>query len=310
MNAPMASPSLSPSPAGSSARGVAAALGAYGVWGISPLFFKAVSEVSALEILSHRVLWAMVVMGIALGLRGELAASLRFLANRRVFLLMLAATMAISINWLTFIHAATTGHAMQGSLGYYIFPLVTVVLGRLVLGEEMSRRQGLAVALAAAGVGIALWRTGSLPWISLTLALSFALYGLIRKTVSVPPLAGLFIEALLLSPVLIAVLAWIEFKGGGLAFFAGPWGRSLWLMALGPLTAVPLFFFTWAARRLRLSTLGVIQYTNPTIQFALAALVFKEPVTTTELLTFGFIWAGVALYLWPVRKAPPAQEYP
>jgi chloramphenicol-sensitive protein RarD len=266
------------------------------------MFFKAVSEVPVLEILSHRILWASLVVGLVLGFRGEFTRTLAFLAQRKTALAMMLSTALISVNWITFIYAVTSGQALQGSLGYYIFPLVTVLLGRLVLGESMSRRQAVAVALALVGVGIAIEGMGGVPWISLLLASTFSLYGLVRKTAPVPALSGLFLETLLILPFLLIYLAGTEAFGEGTAFLGGPWPRSLWLMVLGPLTAVPLFLFSSAARRMRLSTLGILQYTNPTIQFLVATLVFGEALNPATLATFACIWCGVGLYLWPERR--------
>lgn len=266
------------------------------------MFFKAVSEVPVLEILSHRILWASLVVGLVLAYRGEFIRTLAYLAQRKTALTMVLSTGLISANWITFIYAVNSGQALQGSLGYYIFPLVTVLLGRLVLGESLSRRQAVAVALALVGVGIAVRGLGGVPWISLVLAGSFSLYGLLRKTAAVPALSGLFLETLLILPFLLTYLAGTELFGAGIALLAGPWTRSLWLMTLGPLTAVPLFLFANAARRMRLSTLGILQYTNPTIQFLVATLVFKEALNPATLATFACIWCGVGLYLWPERR--------
>ncbi|WP_413206975.1 EamA family transporter RarD [Rhodospirillum sp. A1_3_36] len=282
--------------------GVLSALGAFGIWGVSPLFFNAVSEVPVLEILSQRILWASLVVGLVLAFRGEFKRTLAFLAQRKTAWTMVLSTVLVSANWITFIYAVTSGQALQGSLGYYIFPLVTVLLGRLVLGESMSCRQTLALALAFVGVAVAIEGLGGVPWISLVLAVTFSLYGLVRKMAPVPALSGLFLETLLISPFLLTYLAGMEFFGAGIAFLDGPWPRSLWLMALGPLTAFPLFLFASAARRMRLSTLGILQYTNPTIQFLVATLVFKESLNPATLATFACIWCGVALYLWPDRR--------
>lgn len=293
---------------GASARvaGGLAALGAYGIWGLSPLAFKAVDGVAPLEILAHRVVWAALLVSVVLGVQGRLRAGLALVTRPGVRGRLALSAALITVNWLVFITAVTTGRTLDASLGYYIFPLVTVLLGRLVLGEHLTRRQTLAVALAALGVGVAVARTGGLPWISLAVAVSFSLYGLVRKTTAVDALTGLALETLLLSPLMLAVFAaletgWLPTPQGGSAFLDGPPARILLLVLLGPLTALPLILFALAARRLRLGTLGLLQYLNPTLQFLVAALVFREAATPGVLVTFACIWAGVALYAWPDR---------
>jgi chloramphenicol-sensitive protein RarD len=288
-------------PPESPVKGVAAALGAYGIWSVFPLIFHAVAEVPVLEILSHRILWAAVAMVLLLWFRGQLTGALAVLGDRKATRAMALSTLLISINWVTYIFAVVHGQTLQASLGYYILPLLTVLLARAILGEAISKRQGLALGLAALGVGIAVVGSGGFPWIALTVALSFSLYGLVRKTAPVGALEGLTIETLMISPFLLGYLVWAQAFGPGTAMVDGPWPRTLLLFALGPLTALPLGLFAIGARRLRLSTLGILQYSNPTIQFALAVWVLGEPLNPASLATFACIWCAVAVYLWPAR---------
>lgn len=277
--------------------GFAAAVCAYGIWGVSPLFFKELQTVPALEVVAHRVLWALVVLAVIITLRGGWTETFAILRDRRKVMVFVGSATAITINWITFVFAVMNGRALEASMGYYIFPLVTVMLGVVVLKETFTARQVAALVLVIGGVAALVVMLGRLPWVALTLACSFSAYGLLRKIAPAESLVGLFIETIVLSPIVLLFLVWLEATGAG-HFIGAPEGGwvTLLLVLAGPLTAVPLFLFAFAARRMRLATLGLMQYMNPTIQFLLATLVFMEPFTTAHLLAFGLIWTGIAVY--------------
>jgi len=275
--------------------GAGYALGAFGLWGTFPLYFKAVASVPATEVLAHRVVWS--VFWVALLLFGvrQWPAVRAALRDRYVLGRLLVSSLLIATNWLVFIWAVAHDRVLEASMGYFITPLVNVLLGRLVLGERLYRLQWLAVACAGAGVGFMLARLGALPWVSLTLAVTFASYGLARKTAPVGAIPGLFVETLLLGPVALGYLLLLAGEGGGTFGHAGI-GYDLLLAAAGLVTATPLILFAQAARRLRLASVGLFQYLTPTCQLLLAVLLFGEPFTRTHAVTFACIWIGLALY--------------
>jgi chloramphenicol-sensitive protein RarD len=276
-------------------RGLAYGLAAYGMWGLIPIYFKVVSAASPLELLAHRVVWAFVLLLFVAGrlkLLPELRAAVR---PGRTLALLGASTVLIALNWLVYIWAVVSGRILEGSLGYYVNPLVNVLLGVLVLGERLARPVLVAVGVAGAGV---LWLTvtaGRPPWVSLTLALSFGLYGLVRKLVPVGAVAALTVETALLLPFAAGYLL-VAGARGVLAFLAGSPVRDLLLLLAGPATAVPLLFFAGAVRRLPLSTLGFLQYLSPTLQFLLAVAVYREPFTAARGVAFACIWAALAIF--------------
>ena len=276
--------------------GLACALGAYLIWGLSPVYFKALAAVPPPEILSHRVAWSVALLAAAVALSGAFGELRRSLASRRALLTLGATTVLISGNWLLYIWAVNSGRLLEASLGYFVNPLVNVVLGVVFLRESLSRPQILAVTLAGAGV---LWLVagyGRFPWISLTLATTFGLYGLLRKSAGIGAVTGLFAETALLAPAALAYLGIAAAAGTGA--FGGGWRISLLLAAAGAITAVPLVWFALAVRRLRLSTMGFLQYLAPSLQFALAVWLYREPFTRSHLVTFGFIWTSLGLYSW------------
>ena len=287
-------------------RGFAAALGAYGAWGLFPLYFKALRQVPALEILAHRIVWSAVFLAVLVtvtGRTGELRGS--FPPGRR--LVYVASTLLIAANWLIFIWAVNVGHVLEASLGYFINPLVNVLLGVVFLRESLSRRQLGAVSLAALGVLALVARVGHVPWISLSLAATFGLYGLVRKRAHIPPVTGLLIETLVLAPVALGYLALLGIEGSG-AFGHGTLTTAL-LASAGVVTAVPLIGFAVGVRALRYSTVGLIQYVTPTGQFLLAVLLYREPFTSAHALAFGCIWASLALYSYDaLAPAAPVAE--
>jgi chloramphenicol-sensitive protein RarD len=287
-------PTRSPAEA-RAATGVACALAAFGIWGLFPLYFKALAAVLPPEMLAHRIVWSVVVLtAVALPLRGLAAIRLEAASWRRLGQYGVT-TVLIATNWLVYIWAVDHGRILEASLGYYINPLVNVLLGIAVLGERLSRLQAVAVAVAAAGVLVLVIKVGTLPWLALVLALSFGSYALVRKTIGGDPLIGLLIEATLLMPPALGYLVWLGVTGGG-AFGGRDATTTVLLAAAGVLTAAPLLLFVSAAQRLQLATLGVLQYITPTGQFLLAVLVFGEAFTAAHALAFGCIWAALAVF--------------
>lgn len=277
--------------------GLAAALGAYGLWGLVPLFFKLLHAVRADEIIAHRVVWSACFLLLVLLLRYRT----RLLANLRVSPSVLASLMLsgllIAVNWLVFVYAVNTERVLETSLGYFINPLVSVVLGLLVLRERLTRVQGIAIGIAAAGTLYLTVTAGGFPWIALGLALSFGLYGLVRKLTDVGPMVGLFWETLMMTPFALAWLALLH-GGGGLVFSSGSSAVDALLFATGLVTVVPLVLFATAARRMPLTTLGLMQYLAPSISFCLAVFLFREPFTFSHAVAFGAIWTALGLYSW------------
>jgi chloramphenicol-sensitive protein RarD len=292
------------------ARGLAFALGAYGCWGFLPIYFKLVAAAPPLELLAHRVLWA---LGLLVGLgwlQGGLREVREALRPGRTLALLAATTVLIAVNWLAYIWAVVNGRILEGSLGYFINPLVNVVLGVVVLKERLERPALVAVLVAATGVAWLTLQVGHPPWISITLALSFGLYGLLRKLVPVGAVTGLTVETLLLTPLAAGYLAWAR-QEGVLTFLARGRTHDLLLALAGPLTAVPLLLFTGAARRLPLTTLGLMQYLSPTLQLLVAVLLYHEPFTPARGVAFACIWAALAIFAvhsWRRGRPEPLTE--
>lgn len=268
---------------------------AFAAWGIFPLYFRQIAHVPSGEILIHRIVWSLVFVVIALSLRRQWGWLKPVLRQPKVLAAFTASALLLSVNWLTYIWAVNNGHVIDASLGYFINPLVNVLLGYTVLHERLRRMQWVALGLAAAGV---LWLTiqaGHLPWIALALAGSFGLYGLLRKVATLGALEGLTLETLLLAPIAAVVLGVWMFNGSS-TFPAPDATTNFWLIAAGPITAIPLLLFAAGARRISLTTLGLLQYIGPTIQLALGLWLFHEPFSAARLLGFALIWLALALY--------------
>ncbi|MGF1456135.1 MAG: EamA family transporter RarD [Alphaproteobacteria bacterium] len=277
------------------AAGLAFALGAFGLWGLSPAYWKLLAHVAPFEVLAHRVVWSVLLLGGFMVQGSRLPNLFRALKSWRVVLALVVTSALISVNWVTFIWAVSVGRVLETSLGYFMNPLISVALGFLVLGERLNRAQTIAILLACAGVINLTWALGVPPWISLMLAVSFGLYGLVRKVLPVGALEGLFAETVVVLPVAVGYLAWMAFAGGASFGTMGIW-TNLFLIFSGPVTVVPLLLFGLAARRLRLSTLGLTQYSAPTIHFVLAVWAFGEAITGAHLVTFALIWSGLAVF--------------
>ena len=275
--------------------GVFYALGAFLMWGVLPLLFRALQPATPLEILSHRVVWSLLLMiAIVLVMRNPHAVP-RAVSSRRQLGIYLVTTGLITTNWLIFIWAVNSGHIVQTSLGYYINPVVNVILGVLFLGERLNRNQWISISLAILGVTSLVVNLGTLPWVSLTLAVTFGFYALIRKKEGIDPLIGLLIETALLTPFALSYLLWIGVAGTGLFTLAAP-GMATLLVIAGVVTAIPLIFFNFGAQRLKLSTIGLMQYLSPTMQLGIGVLVFGEAFTGVHALAFGLIWTALAIY--------------
>jgi chloramphenicol-sensitive protein RarD len=289
---------------------LAQALGAYFIWGFLPVYFNLLKAVPPLEVVAHRIVWSVLLLLAMLYFRRRLAALLEALTTRRLLVPMLASATLIGANWLIYIWAVTNGHVAAASLGYFLNPLLNVLLGFLFLKETLTRWQWLAVALA--GAGVAILATGALEalWISLSLALTFGFYGLVRKVAPVGPMVGLASETIIMLPAALALFLWWGMAGAG-HFGTLGWKIDALLLAAGVVTAVPLLLFASAARRMKYATIGLIQYIGPTIQFMLAIFLYREPLTTTHLVTFPLIWAGLVLYSWDAwRQSRSAAQAP
>ncbi|MEL6544271.1 MAG: EamA family transporter RarD, partial [Myxococcota bacterium] len=270
------------------------ALGAFGIWGFGPIYFKAITHIGPDEILAHRVLWSFVLVTLFLGLRGRLAEILDAFRRPRLIALMLLTASFVAFNWFVYIWAVHNDRVLDASLGYYINPLLNVVLGAIFLGERLSKIRALAVALATVGVAALVVAAGIVPWAALAMAFSFAIYGLLRKLIEVKPVVGMQLESLVLVPIALAYLVYLS--GQQPPAFGQSVFDSLMLVAAGLYTAVPLIFFAEAARRLTLTTVGFLQYIAPTLQFILAVSLYNEAFTTPHAIAFGCIWVALALY--------------
>ncbi len=275
--------------------GVMYALGCYLWWGVVAIYFKAVAHVAAPEILAHRIVWSVALLTLLMKLKGRWPEAIAALRKPGVVVALLGSTTLIAINWFTFIWAVANNQIVQASLGYFINPLVSVVLGYIFLGERLRAWQWLSVAFAASGVVFMTFGLGGLPVISLVLAFSFGLYGLMRKTMHVDSLVGLTFEVSLLLPLAVGYLAYLAWNQN-LEFGHISRSTDILLALGGAITAIPLLWFANAARRLRLATMGFMQYLAPSMQLALGVVMYHEPFTRTHLVSFGLIWTGIAVY--------------
>ncbi|MEO6040537.1 MAG: EamA family transporter RarD [Croceibacterium sp.] len=281
--------------------GLPYALGAHVVWGSMPLYLLLVKTVPPLEFIAWRVIFTLPLCLAFLAVTkgwAELGAVLR---NRRALLTLLASAALVAVNWFLYVWAIQNGHIYAASLGYYILPLMMMLLGMVVLGERLTRRQWLAVALA--GLGVAALAAGALMtlWLSLSMAATFGLYGLLRKTVAAGPLAGLTVESLILYPAALAIAGWFAASPAGSALTDG-WGTSLAVAWSGPMTAVPLMWFAIAARRMPYTVIGFLQFISPTVVFVLGLTVFHEALKPAQLACYIAIWGAAVLFTWDLLR--------
>jgi chloramphenicol-sensitive protein RarD len=284
-------------------------VGAYGLWGVLPIYWKLLQSVPSPQILAHRIVWSFLALLTLVVIRRELA-PLRHSAQPRNLVLYAIASALLAANWLTYIWAVNDGRIVETSLGYFINPLVSVMLGVVFLGERLRRPQWLAVALAATGVSYLTWQHGALPWVSLVLAGTFGLYGLLKKQAPLGPLHGLTLETgLLWLPALLYLIAAPPDRLGQLAQADA---RTLLLLLLsGPITSLPLLLFSAAARSISLSSIGILQYLAPTCQLLIGIAIYHEPFDSARLVGFTLIWAALAVFsaegIWRMRRQPGQQ---
>jgi chloramphenicol-sensitive protein RarD len=294
-------------------QGFWAVFGAFVIWGLFPLYWHQLKQVPSLQIVAHRVVWCGVLVVGYLLLRHGAGWLREALRRPRAPLMLSASSILISLNWGLYIWAVNNGHVVESSLGYFINPLVNVLLGMLLLKEHLNNLQRLAVVCAGIGVAWLTWQSGAPPWIALALALSFGSYGLIRKVVAVEAIPGLGVESVFLFLPALAYLLWTHSQGQG-SFGHLPLYLDLMLVAGGAMTAIPLIWFAYGARRIPYSLVGIIQYVGPTLQLLTGVFVFGEPFTKVQAIGFGLIWAALAIYaadgLWRSRRraAPPSGE--
>lgn len=277
-----------------SRRGILLGLGAYLCWGLLPLYLKLLDGVLPGEVVAQRILWSLIFMAGLILLRGRWAALRAAFTNPRAMLILTTTALLIALNWLIYVWAVANDHVLEGSLGYFLNPLVNVSMGVIFLKERLRPAQLFAVALAAAGVAILAASAAAGLWISLSLALSFAFYGLLRKIAPVESIEGLTVETILLAPVALIYVLWLA--GQGQLVFGQHAGMSVLLALAGVVTAVPLLLFAAAARLLRYATMGLLQYLAPTLIFLQAVLLFGEPLTLPYVVCFAAIWTGLAIY--------------
>lgn len=286
-------------PAKTDNSGLIMALGAYLVWGIMPLYLRLVHWVPPYEFIGWRIIWTLPLCLAVLALRGQVGDLLGALRRPRNVALLALSALLIAVNWTVYVIAIQSGHVFAASLGFYINPLVNVLAGTVLLGERLTRRQWQAVGLAALGVSLLAWDAREMLWISLTLAVSFCGYGLVRKLVAVESLPGLTIETLLLLIPAALTVWWFAQGPDGSAMTRGP-GSAALIMAGGAITGVPLLLFAAAARRMDYSSLGMVQFCAPTLVFLLGVFVFGEPLRTVQLACFVLIWSAIAVFVWDI----------
>lgn len=289
-----------------SLRGFGFALTAYLFWGVLPLYMKAMAHIPATEVVAHRILWSVPVAGVvllALGRMGDIKAALS--SPRTVAMASLTA-MLVTINWGTYVWSIGAGHSLDAALGYFINPLFSIALGALLLKEKLAPVQIVAICLAAAAVVILTIEAGTLPWVALTLTLSWGFYAFFRKTLPVGANQGFFLEVLLLCIPAALYILYLEARGEGHFYRTGMSDMAL-LLGCGLVTALPLMIFANGAKLLKLSTIGIMQYIAPTIVFLIAVFVFKEPFSTTQMIAFSLIWVGLVLYSWSMLRQSRAR---
>lgn len=273
---------------------------AYSFWGVLPIYFKLLAAIGPVELVAHRIVWSLPILALLVTLTAGWPTVRAAMRTHKTLLLLAVTAMLIGVNWLLYVYAVNNGHILAGSLGYYLNPLANVLLGRIVLKEKLARLQWAAVVIAAAGIAaLAVGALGQL-WISLILCFSFATYGLLRKIAPVEAVAGLTVETILLFPLAAGWLIWSYVSA--VPIFGQSSGDVALLSVSGLVTMVPLLLFTAAARRLRYSTLGMLQFLAPTMQFILAVMIYGEPFTRAHAIAFGAIWIAIILYVISVVR--------
>jgi chloramphenicol-sensitive protein RarD len=300
----MTSVTTTPDDAGTNRNGIICALIAYLLWGTYAAFFALLAHVNALEVVAHRAFWSIPIAAAVMLVMGRTQDVLRVLKTPKLLGLMCLTTLLVTISWGVFVWAVAVGRALDTSLAFYINPLLNVAVGYLVLREKMTGLQIVAIGLAVTGVAYQTWALGAFPWLSLALGAAFSAYGFLRKTIDVGPVQGFFVESCILSVLGLVVVSWLAAQGP--LAFGGDWNTTALLLACGPMTALPLMFFATAARRIRFSTLGLLQYIAPSMLFLTAVFVLNEPMQPAQLVTFSFIWTALALYSFSSLRQPGA----
>ena len=277
------------------AQGILAILAACVIWGLSPLYYNLLTMVPPLELLAQRTLWSFLFFALVLGLQGRFSALIHALGNRGHVITLFAAACAIAVNWYFFIYSVQINRVSEASLGYFIFPLVAVVFGLIVFKEKLSALQWVAVALAVFAVLILTYGLGVAPWLALVLSLSFGTYSVLKKRLDLSPVISVTLEVMLLLPLTVPYLL---IQNWPIQDRTDSWQIWFLLMGSGPLTATPLILFSYATRRISMSTVGIMQYINPSIQFLVALLIFAEPMTDWHFGAFSIIWVAVVIYSW------------
>jgi chloramphenicol-sensitive protein RarD len=287
-------------------RGVWLGIGAYAIWGLFPIYWNWLHQVPALQILGHRIVWSFVLLAIVIVVARQWHAFRAEALHARIIRIYFAAAVLLSINWLTYVWGVNAGYVIETSLGYFINPLLSVLLGVIILHERLRRAQWIAVGLAAAGVTYLTFAYGSLPWIALTLAFSFGLYGLVKKTAPLGALHGLTLETAVVFVPMLLYLIFAEVRGEGV-FLHSDGISTLLMIGAGVVTVVPLLMFAAAVRIIPLSLIGILQYIAPTLQFLIGVLIFKEPFSPAQSIGFGLVWLAVIVFtsenFWARRRA-------
>jgi len=283
-------------------RGFVLALAAYFLWGLLPFFMKAVAHLPLAEVIAHRIVWSVPIAAVVLIWLGRTADFKAALRSPRMLGMAALTAALITVNWSIYVWAIAVDRTVETALGYYINPLVSVVVGAVFLGERLSRLQMIAVGLAAVAVIVLTVDGGKLPWVSLALAFSFAAYGFFRKTLPIGPSQGFLLEVLILAIPALVYVIYLAATGRS-HFMSGTWQDTALLLGCGPITAVPLLMFAFGAKLLRLSTIGIMQYIAPTMVFLIAVLIFHEPFGFTQAIAFALIWTALAIYSWPMLAA-------
>ena len=292
---------------GHSTAGVTAALVAFLIWGLVPVYFKDLQHLPVLELTAHRAVWSALFVGLLVVAFARAPQLAQLLTARRKLAPLCITSALLTINWGIFIWAVNNGQIVAASLGYFIAPLSNVVFGVMLLGERLTARQTAAVLLAAAGVGAQILALGELPWVALAIPATWSAYALIRKRTGVDPITGLFVEMTIIAPACLIYLVWLGSTGG---FLTHSLGQDLLLVAGGIVTAIPLVLFVFAAQRLGLATVGIIQYLAPTTNFLLGVLAYGEPFGPGQMVSFGLIWLALALYSSEGLRRAPATPAP
>ncbi|MDG2166454.1 MAG: EamA family transporter RarD [Opitutales bacterium] len=294
---------------GDSLTGGIAAAASFFIWGLIPMYWKLLESVNAYELVLHRIAWSFFFLLLILRYRGKLKAYFLVFRGKRLALIHAFGGVMLAINWLAFIYAVTNGQILQASLAYFIVPLVNLGFGFIVLKEGLTWLRGLAVLLACVGVLNEVFGVDEVPWLALTIAGSFGVYGLLKKKSSMGTVTGLALENTVIFPIALVGLVWLFSQNQG-ALFHAPWSLQALILLTGIVTSIPLLLFSYGARRIQLNTLGILQFIAPCMKFGLAVWLYNEPFSSSRMVTFVFIWAGIAFYLFDAFRSSRIKDVP